>query len=268
MKSLLNALQEGRLIELPTVDKDKALEYLAVLIEAIPDIGASADLVGEIKAREQTANTAIGMGVACPHARTSKDGELLCAVGWSPEGIEYGAPDGRKVHLLVMYFIPDTQRHVYLKEISGLAKAIKASDGIEDIINAPDLATVRHQLLDWVNLALDAALPDAKARMIQLEAKATALPEAPRMPFLMVPFSLLLDDGRQILLAQDAALVKALEREPELGEQVRRSNDFQLAGYRILTRAATTFAGGRQLFECLAVRPEGTADAAPVGRPV
>ena len=29
MKSLLDALQEGRLIELPETDKDKALEFLA-----------------------------------------------------------------------------------------------------------------------------------------------------------------------------------------------------------------------------------------------
>ena len=39
MKSLLNALQEGRLVELPVHEKEKVLEYLAILIEAIPDIG-------------------------------------------------------------------------------------------------------------------------------------------------------------------------------------------------------------------------------------
>ena len=39
MKSLLTALQEGRLIELPDNNKNKALDYLATLIEAIPDIG-------------------------------------------------------------------------------------------------------------------------------------------------------------------------------------------------------------------------------------
>jgi len=51
MKSLLNALQEGRLIELPDTGKDKALEYLALLIEAIPDIGTGVDLVEAVRVR-------------------------------------------------------------------------------------------------------------------------------------------------------------------------------------------------------------------------
>jgi hypothetical protein len=40
MRSLLDALQEGRLVELPESSKADALEFLAILIEAIPDIGA------------------------------------------------------------------------------------------------------------------------------------------------------------------------------------------------------------------------------------
>ena len=36
MRSLLDALQAGRLIELTDNHKTKALEYLAALIEAIP----------------------------------------------------------------------------------------------------------------------------------------------------------------------------------------------------------------------------------------
>ena len=40
MRSLLQALQEGRLVELPETDKDKSLQYLAHLIEAIPEVAA------------------------------------------------------------------------------------------------------------------------------------------------------------------------------------------------------------------------------------
>ncbi|MDB6067781.1 MAG: hypothetical protein JWR26_3989, partial [Pedosphaera sp.] len=38
MKSLLNALQEGRFVELPETTKDKAMHYLANLIEAMPEL--------------------------------------------------------------------------------------------------------------------------------------------------------------------------------------------------------------------------------------
>src|SRR5580692_9148006 len=117
MKSLLNALQEGRLVELPDEDKDKSLEYLAHLIEAVPDLAGSPELAEEMIARERTHNTGIGSGVACPHVRAT------------PTGIDYGASDGKKVHLVVMYYIPDAQKTVYLKEISSLASAIRREDG-------------------------------------------------------------------------------------------------------------------------------------------
>ena len=159
MKSLLNALQEGRLVELPVNDKDKALEYLAILIEAIPDIGSGQDLVGEIRKRESGFNSGIGMGIACPHVRTAQKGELLCAVGWSPQGIDYGSTDGKKVHLMIMYYIPDSEKNEYLKEVSGLAKAVSTSPGVDMFSSMTEVSDIRNMLLDWVELAIDKAVP-------------------------------------------------------------------------------------------------------------
>ena len=55
MRSLLDALQAGRLIELTDSHKTKALEYLAALIEAIPDIGVEGGITESVLVREQTA---------------------------------------------------------------------------------------------------------------------------------------------------------------------------------------------------------------------
>ena len=33
-------------------------------------------------------NTGIGMGWACPHMRTQHEGDMMCAAGWSPAGID------------------------------------------------------------------------------------------------------------------------------------------------------------------------------------
>ena len=110
MKSLLSALREGRLVELPDSDKGKSLEYLANLIEAVPDLPSVAELYEAMMAREQAMNTGIGMGVACPHVRAAGSGELVCAVGWSPPGIDYGAADGKKVHLVVHVLHPRNRR--------------------------------------------------------------------------------------------------------------------------------------------------------------
>ena len=80
MKSLLDALQAGRLIELADSHKTKALEYLAALIEAIPDIGVEGGITENVLARENVHNTGIGKGWACPHARAPHDGELVLSL--------------------------------------------------------------------------------------------------------------------------------------------------------------------------------------------
>ena len=129
----------------------KTLELLAHLIEAVPDIGSKFDLMKGVMEREALSSTAIGRGLACPHCRVSVEGELLCAVGWSPSGIDYGAPDGKRVHLLVMYYVPESERNSYLKEISGLAKAVQAGDTIETISACPTSSrSGRSSSIGWV----------------------------------------------------------------------------------------------------------------------
>jgi PTS system nitrogen regulatory IIA component len=172
MRSILTALQQGRLFELPEAGKERALDFLARILDANPDVEVGTDAIEAIKKREQECNTGIGLGVAVPHVRAKREeGELFCAIGWSPPGIEYGAPDGQPVNLVFMYYIPGAQKNVYLKEISSLVKAIKNSGGIEPIAHAEGLNVVRNLLLDWVSEVLGGSGPEAVARMIKLEVK-------------------------------------------------------------------------------------------------
>src|SRR5208283_2189607 len=104
--------------------KDDALQFLAHIIEAIPSVPSGTDVVGLVMARESSTNTALGKGWAIPHARIPVEGDLFCVVGWSPAGIDYGAPDGMPVSIIVMYLVPSNQRNHYLREVSILAKAL------------------------------------------------------------------------------------------------------------------------------------------------
>jgi mannitol/fructose-specific phosphotransferase system IIA component (Ntr-type) len=258
MRSLLNALQEGRLIELPGSDKDSSLKVLANLIEAIPDVSVGAELYEGMLAREKSMNTAIGAGVACPHVRATGGGELISAVGWSPTGIDYGAPDGQKVHLVVMYYIPDAQKNVYLKEISSLVGAIRTRGGMEELIGSSDISSVRERLLDWVSAAIDASVPEQKARMIRLEARqASAEAPAPVAGGVqLVPVLILVEDAKHTILCQNAELSAALEKESGngAGEILKQHGQFERAGYRLVFRNATTYDKGRTLYDYLAIK--------------
>lgn len=259
MRALLTALREGRLIELPEADKKRSLEYLAHLIEAVPDLGGSPDLGEAVLAREASLNTGIGLGVACPHVRAQGAGELLCAVGWTPLGIDYGARDNNKVHLVVMYYIPDAQKGTYLKEISQLAGAVQKEGGIQSIAKADNLAEVRDQLLDWVTAAVETGGPEARARMIRLEAKTAAVAEAasPAAPAILgqILSLMIVASGEKItVLGQSPELAEKLEKDADLPAMLKQRVTFDRDGWRFIYRSAATFPQDRALYDFLALK--------------
>jgi mannitol/fructose-specific phosphotransferase system IIA component (Ntr-type) len=263
MRSILTALQDGRLFELPEgAGKDRVLAFLARILDANPKIEAGADAVEEIKLREQECNTGIGLGVAVPHMRArQEEGELFCAIGWSSQGIDYGSADGMPVHLAVMYYIPGAQKNVYLKEISTLVKAIRKSGGIEPIAKAPDLNAVRNLLLDWVSSVLSDSGPDAVARMIKLEVKQAQTPAPVEVAPLPVrvgsraaAFSVLAVAPQGLfVLASDQDLAPALEKEEGLAQKLAAGAPFSAGGHQIFVTGSTTYSGGRILYQCFAV---------------
>jgi mannitol/fructose-specific phosphotransferase system IIA component (Ntr-type) len=256
VKSLLNALQEGRLIELPVTDKAKCLEYLALIIEAVPDIQTDMDIVKAVQEREAAVNTGIGKGVACPHIRGKQEGELLCAVGWSPQGIEFGSADGQKVHLIVMYYIPDSQKNAYLKEISGLAQALSSTDEIKALTQIGDIQSLRSKLLDWVELSLSNTSPGAVARMIKLEEKSVTLEELQAEKKVeAIGFTLVRTaDNRVLLLSQDLQLLETLEKDQNLLLGLQADQGKTVADYHLVVLSAKNYILGRSLLECVAIK--------------
>jgi nitrogen PTS system EIIA component len=273
MKNLLHALQEGRFVELPETNKEKALNYLANLIEAMPDITPGTDVAGAVLTRENQFNTSIGSGWACPHMRTAHEGDIICAAGWSPTGIDYGATDGKPVYFVVMYYVPDSQKAVYLKEISGLARAIQGRQGQQDISKFKTLAEARDFILDLVSTALESQMSDAKARMIHLEAKQAAATSAPEpgalslaaLPHAVIPVSILVSPGaRSVVLSQDPDVVSKLESGAEIDAMtLAKQAPFDHGGYTVLFRGVTNYQSKRLLYDCLAIKLNGAVADKP-----
>ncbi len=258
MQSLLDAIKDGRLVELPDNNKEKALQGLAHLLEAVPEMGGGLDLAEEVLKREKDANTGIGLGVACPHIRVSGNGDLLCAVGWSPAGIDYGSVDEKPVHLVFMYYIPDSAKNTYLKEISSVAIAIKHERGVDTIAHADDIASVRERLLDWVAAAIEAGIPEPKARMIRLEARqavinADALSIAAQKQILSL-LILIPEEGKRIVLCENHEIVSLLEQDATLDILLKQHAQFDRAGFRFVYRSTTLYDPSRPLYDYIAVK--------------
>lgn len=272
MRSILTALQEGRLYELPDNNKASALEFLARILDANPDIEVGTDAIEEIQLREQECNTGMGLGVGVPHVRAKREeGELFCAIGWSSAGIDYGAADGAHVHLVFMFYIPGAQKNVYLKEISSLFKAVKKSGSIDPIAHAESLNAVRNLLLDWVGAVLGESGPEAVARMIKLEVRQAQAPIAPASSggglsapispgpqTLALPFGVLIaPPGAPIVLSSDTAWTALLEKENHLAPSLATGAPFAAGGKQVFVTAVKQYSSGRVLYDCVAVSAPG-----------
>lgn len=257
MDSLLDALQEGRLIELPENNRDNALQLLAHIIEAIPSVPTGTDVVGLVMEREHQTSTALGRGWACPHARVSFEADLVCAMGWSPTGIDYGAPDGMPMSMIAMFLVPSNQRNYYLREVSLLAKALSAYSDPEKLRSARDLNDVRNYLLDLIGSTKDTVGPDARARMIQLQAKASveALVDRDLSNLIVEPVTLVAGPGlKPVVLTQSPGLAQVLDDASGLIEGLELDGVFQNGGWRLMKRGAVAYQGGRVAYDCLAIR--------------
>ncbi len=257
MDTLLDALQQGRLFELPENDKADALQFLAHVIEAFPEIPAGTDIVGDVMKREEGTNTAVGKGWACPHARVPFDEDLMCVIGWSPTGIDYGAPDGRPVSLIAMYLVPENQGSHYLREISMIVKALETYPELEKLREVKDLDDIRNYLLDLIEVTKESAEPDTRARMIRLQAKTTqeAFVFRDLSNLVVEPVTLVAGPGmKPVALTQNRALLEWLDSKPDLVGRIENEGTYQNGGWRLLRRSAVTYQGERVTYDCIAVR--------------
>ncbi|PWU09285.1 MAG: hypothetical protein C5B47_03650 [Verrucomicrobia bacterium] len=252
MRSLLVALQEGRLVELTDSDKKAALELLSNLIEAIPSVPPTVDIFRMVMEREAHANTALGHAIACPHARTRHEGgELLCAAGWSPTGIDYGASDGVPVHLVCMYYVPTGERGEFLKEMSALARAVEKEANMAAILKSSSLDEVRGHLLNWVSQALETLVPSTHARMIQIARRAVAVPQEGGPGLRLVDVIVIEEkEPRVFALTDDPTLAHQIESLNGLATNLERDGVAQAEGYRIIVAESKALSASRVLYKC------------------
>lgn len=115
---------EAVCLDMKTQAKIPALHEVAALLGGCPAVPDRDAFIREILAREQVGNTALGHGVAMPHARTDLCREIVIAVGRSVGGIDYGAADGQPVRLVFLIGTPMQEVAEYLRVVGMLARLL------------------------------------------------------------------------------------------------------------------------------------------------
>ncbi len=141
-------LDPARVLILPG-QPSKALTIAALAEIATSSLSAH-DRVQFIRAvleREDVTSTAIGSGVAIPHARTAALDRCRLAVGVLPNGVPWGAADGKPVHLALLIAARESDHAEHLRVMAGLAVRLRKPGLAERLRTTSDRQAIIDALL-------------------------------------------------------------------------------------------------------------------------
>jgi PTS system nitrogen regulatory IIA component len=119
-------LDEDLVLFMQADNRDDALNRLVNLLEEKKKLQDPKRFYQAILEREKIVPTAIGLGVAVPHAKLHCYKDFFIAIGIQvQQGLEWNALDGMPVQLIFMIGGPDNRQTEYLRILSHLTMAIK-----------------------------------------------------------------------------------------------------------------------------------------------
>ena len=119
-------------------DKGEAVDRLVSLMDAGGRLKDTAGYKEGILAREALGSTAIGEGIAIPHAKVEAVKEPGLAAMVVPEGVDYDAFDGSLANLLFMIAAPAEGADVHLEALSRLSTLLMNPGFKEGLMGAAD----------------------------------------------------------------------------------------------------------------------------------
>lgn len=109
-----------------------------------------------ILAREEKGSTAVGEGIAIPHAKSSAVKAPSLAAMTVPGGVDYEALDDEPSDVLFMIAAPDTEADVHLEVLSRLMTLLMDEDFRAKLLSAKDT----DEFLSVIDTAEKAKYPD------------------------------------------------------------------------------------------------------------
>ena len=113
------------LTEIRSSTRDGALEELVDhLIENTTRQLPKQEVLNRLLERERMASTAVGFGVAIPHARLPDLDTAVVCLGRSTVGIDFVSVDGQPTHLFLTILAPEKNSSLHLKVLARASRLL------------------------------------------------------------------------------------------------------------------------------------------------
>jgi mannitol/fructose-specific phosphotransferase system IIA component (Ntr-type) len=122
-------------------------ELFPLLVDALCAAHGLADRDGILSAvfeREAKMSTAVGRGIAIPHARIESAPGLCAAAAVCPAGLDFPTPDGATVRLAVLLVSPPSQAGLHVKALAAVGRL--GTGRVEDLLASLDAAEFLQRL--------------------------------------------------------------------------------------------------------------------------
>ena len=145
-------------IDTPATSQDELLLVMSQKVADRTDMDEEM-IYHEIKLREEQMSTAMGRGIAIPHARLDGLEKSYMFVFHSENGLEWDSPDGNPVNFVVLVITPKTSPNAQIQILQALATALHDRKIAHNMITGKDRryiwAALRSELNACAQCSLD-----------------------------------------------------------------------------------------------------------------
>lgn len=124
--------------DLPAADRQEVLRALAGRVAASGLVKSAGALFQQLWDREQLGSTGIGGGIAIPHCKLEGLKHGVVAVGIVPQGVDFGAVDGRPVRVFFLVVSPDGAPGQHLQTLAAISRWVKTGGHTERLLALHD----------------------------------------------------------------------------------------------------------------------------------
>ena len=123
-------------LNLDVPDKATAINKLSGMLCGSGKVSDQNHFVSAVLEREKLGSTAIGAGIAIPHARANTVNEVSIAFARAAHGIDFNSVDGDPVNLIFLLAAPVESGSLYLNLLARISRLLRYQDLIDDLKKA------------------------------------------------------------------------------------------------------------------------------------
>lgn len=157
--TLADVLKEGTVVaHLKGEDMREVLDELCTSMSLAVDAIDKEPLLEAVLEREKLGSTAVGMGVAVPHAKLGCVDTVYVAFGKCANGVDFHAIDGETSNLIFLIVAPIDSTEEHLKVLSNISNLVKDESFRAKLLSAKSA----EEIIDIIK-STESALENKKA---------------------------------------------------------------------------------------------------------